>query len=370
MNKTKIIGCFLCAALLAVTAAGCHSDNPQPSEPQFTTVPVERGDVVRTVYVPGELCLPDTVGIQSPVDSELAELLVGPGDEVEEGDEVAYLSQEPLESAVEQAEADFRSAKYSLHSAEYSLHSAELQLMQAEYDLENLPDSASWEEKRLKQKAVYLARQAVRLAEDNVDLAEDKAEAAEDALEQAEENLEEATVRAPCDGIVLEVKASVGDRVTKGEPIITLADLSKMRMLVTVTQEDVMSTEVGMSADITLDALPGTKLKGKVGNIMPLKSLTSQTPTYEVYLDLQDIPGGLLPGMTGGAEIFIAEKHNVLRLPRRLVKIAPDGSGRVEILENGEPVFRKVTIGVKGNNYYEIVSGLSEGDLAVQRGRF
>lgn len=356
MNKNKITGCLLCAILLTITAAGCHSDNPETEEPQYTTVPVERGDVIRTIYVPGELCLLDTVSIHSTVDSEIEELLVSPGDKVEEGDEVAYLDKEPLESAVEQAKANLR-------SAEYSLHSAELQLTQAEYELDKLPGSSSREEKRLKQEAVYLAGEAVRLAEDKVD-------AAEDGVKQAREDLKKATICAPFDGTVLEVKARVGDRLTKGEPIIILADLSEMRMLVTVTQEDIISIEVGMSADITFDALPGTKLESEVGNIMPLKSLTSQTPTYEVYLDLGGMPEGLLPGMTGGAEIFIAEKHNVLRLPRRLVKLAPDGSGKVEILENGEPVFRKVTIGVKGNNYYEIVSGLSEGDLAVQRGRF
>jgi len=346
----------LCAILLTITAAGCHSNESEQNQPQYTTVPVERGDVSRTIYVPGELCLNDTVTIQSPVDSELKDLLVSPGDKVEEGDKVAYLDKEPLESAVEQAEAD-------LMSAEYSLDSAELQLMRAEYELDNLSTNATEEEKRLKQEAVYLAREAVCLAEDKVD-------DAEDMLKQAKEDLKKATICAPFDGTVLEVKARVGDRLTKGEPIIILADLSEMRILVTVTQDNIMSTKVGLSADITLDALPGTELKGEVDQIMPLKSLTSQTPTYEVYLDLGGTPEGLLPGMTGGAEIFIAEKYNVLRLPRRLVKLAPDGSGRVEILENGEPVFRKVTIGVKGNNYYEIVSGLSEGDLAIQRGRF
>lgn len=346
----------MCAILLAATAAGCHSDNPEPTEPEFTTVPVERGDVIQSVYVPGELCLADTVSIQSPVESQVMELLVSSGDAVEEGEKLACLDEEPLESAVEQARANLR-------SAEYSLDSARLQLMQAEHGLNNLPGNATTEETRLKQEAVYLARQAVSLAEDRVD-------ATEDEVKEAKENLKKRTICAPCDGTVLEVKADVGDKVTEGETIIILANLSEMRMLVTVTQDNIMSTKVGMSADITLDALSGTKLKGTVAQIMPLKSLTSQTPTYEVYLDLGGTPEGLLPGMTGGAEIFIAEKHNVLRLPRRLVKLAPDGSGRVEVLQNGEPVFRKVTIGVKGNNYYEIVSGVSEGDLAVQRGRF
>ncbi|MBA7572513.1 hypothetical protein ES708_14296 [subsurface metagenome] len=104
--------------------------------------------------------------------------------------------------------------------------------------------------------------------------------------------------------------------------------------------------------------------------MLPQKSLTSQTVTYEVYLRLDEVADGLLPGMTGGATILVAEKHDVLRLPRRLVKIAPDGSGRVEVLEQGQPVAKKVVIGVKGDTHYEIVSGLSEGDLAIQRGRF
>jgi len=143
-----------------------------------------------------------------------------------------------------------------------------------------------------------------------------------------------------------------------------------MQLMTTVGQGDIASLKPGMSADITLDALPGTTLKGGVDYVVPQKSQTSQTVTYEVYLSLNEVAEGLFPGMTGGATILVAEKYNVLRIPRRLVKIAPDGSGRVEVLEGGQPVFREVVIGVRGDTHYEIMSGLSEGELVIQRGRF
>ena len=75
MNKSKVVGGLIVAILLTTIMVGCGINEPEANQPQYTTVPVERGDVIRTVYVPGELVLTDTLTVSSPVDSELLELL-------------------------------------------------------------------------------------------------------------------------------------------------------------------------------------------------------------------------------------------------------------------------------------------------------
>ena len=465
MNKSKVVGGLIVAILLTTIMVGCGINEPEANQPQYTTVPVERGDVIRTVYVPGELVLTDTLTVSSPVDSELLELLVKPGEKVNTGQVLAKLDasewEKQLEEQLKELEDQLRAAERQVTTKEHQVTTKERQvttkerdLLQAEINLRNAKialekaqDVYEWPDIRTAQLKVCDAESLLAYAQRNLDKAtspsdieawtnivegaeaalsiaearleaifsaydtkevaikklqvelaqgrledaqrdiedaqrdvEDAQRDVEDAqrdVEDAQEALDEALntsleikITAPCDGMVLDIKFNEGDMVTKDSPIIVLANLSQMELRVTIGQDNIISIRPGMSAEINLDALPGTTLKGKVDYMVPQKSATSQTVTYEVYLRLDEVAEGLLPGMTGGATILVAEKHDVLRLPRRLVKIAPDGSGRVEVLEQDQPAFREVVIGVKGDTHYEIVSGLSEGELVIQRGRF
>jgi HlyD family secretion protein len=314
------------------------------------------------------------------------------------------------EDNLAQAEYGVKQAEYNVKQAEHSRTSAESSLTQAQYNLQlaqyNYQQAANSNNTTAQQSyqnwiAVQIATQAVNGAEDGVQVAEgavafaqegvtaanskaesarqevnaasNKVDVAEEALKHAQEDksiLDASEIRAPSDGVVMDIKLNEGDNVIKDSPIIVLADLNRIELMVTVPQDSIMSVEPAMTADISLDALPGTTLKGKVDYIVPTKSASSNTPTYEIFLSLDDATQGLLPGMTGGATILTAEKHGVLRVLRRLVKLAPDGSGQVEVLEQGQPVTKTVVIGLKGDNYYEILSGLNEGELVVQRGSY
>ena len=432
MNKAKVVGGLIAAILLTATMTGCGSSEPEVTQPQYTTVPVERGDVIRTVYAPGELIPRDTLALSSPVDSELLDLLVKPGERVKKGDMLAHLDKESFEEAYENtiynlkdalakkdalelallnAQISLKTAKYNLKMAQDLYMWSDIKIAQADVDeAERYLEKALWklgkyspgsegaafwqkaviyaqsrlnaakdrleamlagtdpEEVAIKKLQVESAEMAVAQAQDNLEVAEERV--ADDQDKEDSELLDAADIRAPCDGTVLDIKFREGDIVTRDSPIIILADLNQMGLMVTVGQDKITSIRPGMSADIMLDAVPGTTLKGKVDYVVPQKSPTSQTVTYELYLSLDEAADGLLPGMTGGATILVAEKDYVLRVSRRLVKIAPDGSGRVEVLEQGQLVVREVVIGIRGDTHYEIVSGLSEGDLVIQRGRF
>ena len=517
MRKVRVAGVFLYVLLLLAVSVGCGSQ-PEVTQPTYTTVPVERGEVTRVLHAPGKLVLKGIKAIYAPASTRLMSLSVEPGDRVNKGEIIGTLDPEPMREAVAQArdnlrrarkeleklrtpctpaemakaeaavqsaeaavaaakasleearspcssedvieaEAAVRDAEVALENARRSLitaqRNAEIAITDAEHQADDaykiwrdfvwdnfgsltVPSIAAqkdrlwWDvekarknlqvaklnaessiataennvakaeetlreakerlaklkagpdEKEIKEREAELAIARASLLEAKERLAklkagpdeeevkekEDKVAWAQIALDQALENLRAATIRAPCDGTVLEVKARPGEMLAKGNPILLLADLSQMQFMVTIAEKDILSVKMGMPADILLSALPGVALKGKVGRIIPQMSPTSQTVTYEVYLEPDEQPQGLLPDMTGYAAILVAEKHDVLRVPRRLVKIAPDGSGRVEVLEQGQPVFRKVVIGVRGDTYYEIVSGLSEGELVIQRGRF
>jgi multidrug efflux pump subunit AcrA (membrane-fusion protein) len=329
-RRTKLIlgisGVLLLVGItvFAVTQLGGGSTSSEPL-PQYTTVAVEQGDVSRTVNAPGELVLTETKTIQSPATEELVELLVEPGDEVVEGQRLAQFDTENLESGVDEA-------------------------YQAYLDAHDIYNDTNWEDAE-EQAAAY-----------------ERMFDAWEAYQRVLEDVDEMTVYAPCEGTVLDVQAYVGDIVPAFNALIILADMSNLCMLVTVDQYDVGSIKPGNSAEIYLDAITGTVFEGEVDYVVPW-SESSGTPTYEVYISIDEVLEDCFPSMTGDATIVVAEEADVLRVPRGLVRIAADGSGRVEVLVAGEPVMRTVEIGLQGDYYYEIVSGLSRGDLLVQWGR-
>jgi HlyD family secretion protein len=462
MSRVHTLGYLLAVFLLIVLVSGCQTKQPEVSQPQYTTTPVSRGDVIGTVYAPGELVLADAVELSSPLNSKLVDLLVKPGGKVNKGDVLAHLDKSPFEKAyqdavdkaqtelesanrnlksaensleqveydvkqaeynIRQAERNRRSAEYAVHQAENNRKEAEYNLRQAQYNLSAAQYDYDWASSQnsttptqlyrlglavqTATEAVYAARDRVTSAGAAIPIAQDRVQAAAEAVDIANEGvaaanskaesarqevdaarskvnlaknvlklaqedtaiLDASEIRGPSDSVVMDIKLKRGDKVIKDSPIIVLADLTHLEMKVTVGQDSIMTIKPGMMADISLDALPGTTLKGSVDYVVPTKSTSSNTATYEIYLSFNDSTEGLLPGMSGGATILTAEKHEVLRVVRRLVKLAPDGSGQVEVLEQGQVVTKKVAIGVKGDSYYEILSGLNEGDLVVQRGR-
>ena len=329
-RRTKLIigtiGVLLLVGItvFVVTRSGGGSTSSEPL-PQYTTVAVERGDVSRTINAPGELILTETKTVQSPATEELVELLVEPGDEVVEGQKLAQLDTESLESKVDEA-------------------------YQTYLDAHDIYYDTTWEDAE-EQAAAY--QQLLKAWE-----------AYQDTLDKVGERV----VYAPCDGTVLDVQAYVGDIVPAYDSLIILADMGNLCMLVTVDQYDVGLIESGNSAEIYLDAITGTVFEGEVDYVVPW-SESSGTPSYEVYISIDEVSADCFIGMTGDATIVVAEETDVLRVPQGMVKIAADGSGRIEVLVGGEVVMRTVEIGLQGDYYYEIVSGLSEGDLLVQWGR-
>ena len=202
-----------------------------------------------------------------------------------------------------------------------------------------------------------------------VELAQVRVTEAELALEQAKQALEGATLVAPFDGTVLDVKAQMGEPVNANVPVIQLADLSNMEVKTTVGEEDILDLKAGQAVDVVFDALPDDTFRGHVGRIIPRKASGSQVVTYEVYAALEESTSSLLPDMSCDAEIVVAEKKDVLILPKRAVKFKPDGTAYVEILQRDQGVIHPIEVGLEGDLYMEIVSGLNEGDLVIRKGR-
>jgi multidrug efflux pump subunit AcrA (membrane-fusion protein) len=184
------------------------------------------------------------------------------------------------------------------------------------------------------------------------------------ALEAARQQLANARLIAPFDGVVIDVKAKVGENVAADAGVIVLIDPGAVEVEAQVIEEDLPLVAEGQAATLFFDARPEVEASGKVARIVP-KRLASDRPEYPVYLSLDDLPDGLAPGMTVDASIVIDQRENVLRLPRAVARTGAAGTAQVQVWTGGGVEERMVKVGLRGDRYVEILEGLSEGEQVV-----
>jgi HlyD family secretion protein len=248
---------------------------------------------------------------------------------------------------------------------------------QAEYDAAQGAQAATDEQLKSLQADIERARIGLERQEDGVDpllaLELEKAQRAladlqdagvdpflELAVNQAQADLQAANLLAPWDGVTQEIRARPGETVGAGTGLMVLIDPSAVEARTTVIEEDLPLVQVGQAAELFFDAAPEAAVQGRVARIVPRRVAGESRPLYYVYIALEDPPKDLLPGMTVDASIIIAQRTDVLRLPRALVR-----AGKVEVWSGGQVQKRQVQTGLRGDVYVEILDGLQEGELVV-----
>lgn len=258
-------------------------------------------------------------------------------------------------TAAEDKVADAEEALAKLQSGSSALGTLQIRnrIAQAEYNLAKAQDTL----------ATILAGADARA----VQLAQARYDAAQANLEKAQETLEAATVVAPFDGTVIAVGAEVGDLVSSGTSIVTLADLSGLEVLASVDETDISQVQVGQQAQITFDALTGSTFRGKVLEVPLEGTLSQNVVSYQVRLSLEGAENAsLLPGMTANVTIITGQRQDVLLVPLLAVQESEDGEVvLVQDPASGQTATTRVQVGLNDGTYVEILRGLIEGDVVV-----
>lgn len=171
-------------------------------------------------------------------------------------------------------------------------------------ELEKKPTSAELASARsqLADAEATLAKLKKGPNENDLRLAEIRVEQALTALEQARLDLSNAKVTAPIAGTVLAVNVEPGEQASAGSVVVTLADLSQLKLVVNVEQRDIPLISEGQDAAISVYALSGQEFTGVVDLIVPVSDDSTDLVTYPVtlYFTSESLEG-LLPGMTATA---------------------------------------------------------------------
>ena len=174
-------------------------------------------------------------------------------------------------------------------------------------------------------------------------------------------NLEtaKAGIIAEFDGIVTEVFATEGSNVAEGMNLVTLDSTEDIILKLNVNKYDIVNVEEGQSATVMIKNKDYT---GKVSRIARMTDKGSVGVGVEVTLDEPD--SDIILGLEAKVKITSASKENVLRIP--LDAICEDDNGTyVFVLNNKKAVKTNIEVGVKNDDYAEVLSGISEGDIVV-----
>ena len=175
------------------------------------------------------------------------------------------------------------------------------------------------------------------------------------------------TVFSPVSGVVTERLVTAGQYVMDGGPLYSVAQTDPVWIEAEVYESDLQAVAPGAAAAVTTDAYPGRRFSGKVAFVDPF--LNPNTRTAKVRVDLPN-PGGLLkPDMFVRVELRHG-RGRALAVPESAVLIT--GERATAWVESSRNVFepRTVRLGQRSGGYYQVLSGLSEGDTVVTSAGF
>ena len=344
-HKKKIIALI---AVVVIAAAGFggykyyQGKQEAKNQTQVQTATVKRVSLKSTVSATGTIMPVDSVEVSSKITARIKKVLVKENDTVKAGQTVAILDGKSLEN--KRDEAQFKVTNTRL-----------------EYErIRRLHDIGAKSEAELED-------------------AEFAYNTAESALKETESDLAETVITAPMDGTVVGEPKTAGAMATQGSDnptiIMRIADLSKKQIKAQIDETDIGNIKVGQMATFTVDAYTGKTFTARVSKISQTditnswdtqKSSTSSSSAsviyYYVTLDVDDPEGVLLPAMTARVDINTSENDNALAVPLAALKTNNNGSYVIVVHEDGTKENRSVEIGITGDEYVEILSGLEEGE--------
>lgn len=175
-------------------------------------------------------------------------------------------------------------------------------------------------------------------------------------------------VRAPFAGEIVQRKAVLGESVSAAAHLLSVADLSRMRLELSLPQSALPGLRTGLPVTATFDALPGREIRGSVVWIEP--SLDARTRLVRVRAEADNPDRSLMAGLYGRAEVELSDLSAALTLPRESVR---DLDREPFVLVRREAdlyALRRVELGPRQGEAVAILAGLLPDEPVVVGGGF
>ncbi|WP_406699636.1 HlyD family efflux transporter periplasmic adaptor subunit [Singulisphaera sp. Ch08] len=195
-----------------------------------------------------------------------------------------------------------------------------------------------------------------------------------DSLAQFERQVERCTIRAPHDGFLIyandpyrNLVIEAGLDVRQNQTLFYLPDLANMEVKALLHESIVQKVRDGMRSKVRIEGLPNHQLEGHVVSVaaLPTRNFFSEVTYYVGQIKLDNVPRGLLPGMSAQVEISTVHRPDVLTIPSQAMTVE-DGMDVCYVTDGNNGLERReVKLGQASHDRLEVTEGLSEGEQVV-----
>ena len=358
---------------------------------------VQKRDLVAYVTASGQVQPHTKVDVASDVSGRIVKLSVKEGDIVTKGQFLLQIDPATYDADVQRQAAGVASARADLARAKANLDQSQSAYRRSSEIVKTNPGLISAEQIEQLKTTVDVNNALYQAAAHNVDQTSA-------ALQNSHSLLAKTTILAPMSGRITKLAVQQGETAVPGTfskdqaLLLTISDMSVLETKVKVDETDVARLHVGDTAQVLIDAFPDTTFRGKVTEIAH-SSVTAGTTTagssdqavdYEVRVQLLNPPIDTRPDFSATAKIVWDSRKSVLSIPiialtvrehqanenrdsaavalgRKATKdiALKDVEGVFVVGKDNHVTFRPVKVGIPGEEYFEVLSGLQEGETVV-----
>ena len=383
------------------------------------TEKVQKRNLEAIVSASGKIQPKRSVNISADTMGKVTSLSVNEGDRVTKGQFLLEIDPRNLRNRVLSGEASLQAQRSQQDQARLSLEAAKVNLKAAQdafrRQQELMKGGLTTREAYEQAENLVKVREAdLRSQEQNLKTLQLRYEQERASLESTRYDLSRVRLESPINGIVTRRNIEEGETAVTGTMnnpgtvLLTIADMSVIEAEVEVDETEIPNVALGQTAKVTIDAMPGKTFTAKVTEIgnSPIQvagqQAAGQATNFKVVLTLDGEIPDVRPGFTCTAEITTATRKDVLSVPiqamtvREMVvdakgevvrepvtpgaKPAPrrtaapaelkEGQSRKELegvflIRDGKSHFEVVKTGIAGDKYFEVLSGLKDGDEVI-----
>ncbi len=392
-KRTKwILGGGVVLAIGGISYLQVQKAKQKGVEVRFETV--QKRDLVASVTASGQVTPRTKVNLSADISGRIVRLAVKEGDMVTKGQFLLQIDPQQYEAQVQRNEA-------ALANARARLAQSQANLLQAERNYQRSADIRKTNAALISDEQFEQLKTTMEVNKALLEAAQQDVRQSEASLKDARWQLTRTTIYAPMSGRVTRLNVENGETAIQGTlnrdaaTLMTIADMSVLETLVKVDETDVSRISVGDSAIIQVDAFPDTTFVGRVVEIAHSSvrgaSATSQGDQaidYEVKIRVLNPPTDTRQDFSATAKVVTDTRAKVLSIPIIALTVrenetlnskdsvptskAPvkqvgkkDVEGVFVVDATNKVSFRPVKVGIAGEKYFEVLSGLKEGDKIV-----
>ena len=358
--------------------------------PTVIVTPVVSQDLNLQLRLPGELQAYQDVAIYPKVQGFIEWIGVDRGSAVKPGQLLVRMSAPELAAQRSEAGAKARGAVSQRSEAEARVGSIRAQRLEAEAKLASdeatyrrlkaasaTPGVVAGNDVEVAQRTVEADRARVKLYEENEKAAQaqvvsftENEKAVGEAARSVEDIESYLRITAPFAGVITERNVHKGSLVgpsggPASTPMLRIREVSKLRLVISVPEEDVGGISTGTRVSFTVPAFPGEPFSGEVKRLG--QALDTKTRTMPVELDVANSPARLSPGMYAQVIWPVRRQQSSLFVPPSAVAITTERTFVIRI-RNDVTEWVDVKRGTSMGNLIEIFGPLEAGDQVAVRG--